>query len=214
MSSNQVSQGHERSGSMFHVADLKTVNVKVQAPFVAAAIRALRSSIFKKSPEVQQALAIAALIEQKYDLSRVDLFVPVSDTICALLEPFSGTLLSGTLHRVGTEIFPALITVLGIPPGNVKAAMGLKEPVDVVRALCTNYTQCVVGPEAGDLTPLITESGVSVIDTTMMPCQLQMGVFAGAGVLTRMFRDTALVEKHCRARGDSTCVYDFTFPTR
>jgi hypothetical protein len=196
---------------MFYVADRKTLSVKVQAPFVVAAIRALRSSIFKKSPEVQQALAIGALIEQKYDLRRVDLFVPVSDTICALLDPFSGTLLSGTLRRVGTEIFPALTTVLGIAPANVKAEMGLNEPADLVRAICSNYTQCVVGPEAGALTPLVTESGMSVIDTTMMPCQLQMGVFAGAGTLTRMFRDSALVEKSCRSKGDSTCVYDFTF---
>ncbi len=214
MSSNQVMQGHERWASIFYVADRKTLNVKLQAPFVVAAIRALRSSIFKKSPEVQQALAIAALIEQKYDLSRVDLFVPALDTLCAVLDPLSGTLLSGTLRRVGTEIFPALITVLGIPPGNVKAAMGLNEPADLVRALCTNYTQCVLGPEAGALTPVDMESGIRVIDTTMMPCQLQMGVFAGAGELTRLYRDSALVEKQCRAKGDSSCVYDIAFTAR
>jgi hypothetical protein len=99
-------------------------------------------------------------------------------------------------------------------PANVKTEMGLHEPADLVRAICGYYTQCVVGPEAGALTPVVTESGMSVIDTTMMPCQLQMGVFAGAGVLTRMFRDNALVEKSCRAKGDSTCTYDFTFTAR
>jgi len=199
---------------MFYIADRKTLNVKVQAPFVMAEIRALRSSIFKKSSEVQQALAVAAVVEQKFDLTRNDLFVPVLDTFCAILDPLSGTLLSGTLRRVGTEIFPALISVLGIPPADVKTAMKIKEPVDLVRVICGYYSQCVVGAEAGALTPLITETGISVIDTTMMPCQLQMGVFAGAGMLTRMFRDSSLVEKQCRARGDATCVYDFTFNFR
>lgn len=196
---------------MFYIADRRTLNVKVQAPFVMAEIRALRASIFKNTAEVQQALAIGAGIEQKYDLNRVDLFLPVIETFCAILDPLSGTLLRGTLRRVGTEVFPALISVLGIPPSNVKPAMGIKEPPDLIRAICGYYSQCVVGPEAGTLAPMITHSGVSVTDTTMMPCQLQMGVFVGAGTLTGMFRDNAVSEKRCRAKGDQACVYEFTF---
>ena len=49
-----------------------------------------------------------------------------------------------------------------------------------------------------------------VTDTTFMPCQLQMGVFLGAGKLTGLFRENALVEKRCRSKGDSVCVYEFT----
>lgn len=196
---------------MFYIADRTNLNVKVQAPFVLAEIRALRSSIFKNTVEVQQALSVAAGIEQKYDLSRVDLFLPVLDTFCAILDPLSGTLLRGTLRRVGNEVFPALISVLGIPRANVKTAMNIKEPPDLVRAICGYYSQCVVGPEAGALSPMITHAGVSVTDTTIMPCQLQMGVFVGAGTMTGMFRDSALVEKRCRAKGDPACVYDFTF---
>lgn len=196
---------------MFYISDRKNLNVKVQAPFVMAEIRALRSSIFKNTAEVQQALAIAAGVEQKYDLSRVDLFLPVIESFCAILDPLSGTLLRGTLRRVGTEVFPALISVLGIPPSNVKAAMGIKEPPDLIRAICGHYTQCVVGPEAGALSPMITQGGVSVTDTTIMPCQLQMGVFVGAGMMTGMFRDSSLAEKRCRSRGDLACVYEFAF---
>jgi hypothetical protein len=48
-------------------------------------------------------------------------------------------------------------------------------------------------------------------DTTFMPCQLQIGVFLGAGKLTGLFRDTALTERRCRSRGDGACVYDFAF---
>ena len=48
-------------------------------------------------------------------------------------------------------------------------------------------------------------------DSSMMPCQLQMGVFVGAGTMTGMFRDSSLVEKRCRAKGDAACVYEFTF---
>jgi hypothetical protein len=196
---------------MFYIADRKTLSSKVQAPFVLAEIRALRSSIFKNTMEVQQALAVAAVVEQKYDLTRTDLFLPVLDTFCSILDPLSGTLLRGTLRRVGNEIFPALISVLGIPPSNVKVAMGLKEPPDLIRAICGYYSQCVIGPEAGSLAPMITHGGVSVTDTSMMPCQLQMGVFVGAGMMTGMFRDSSLVEKRCRAKGDSACQYDFTF---
>lgn len=196
---------------MFYIADRKTLSTKVQAPFVLAEVRALRSSIFKNSPEVQQALAVAAAVEQKYDLSRVDLFLPVLETFCAILDPLAKTLLSGTLRRVGNEVFPALISVLGIPRSNVKAQMGLKDAPDLVRAICGYYSQCVVGPEAGAMTPSASETGITVTDTSMMPCQLQMGVFAGAGTMTGMFRDTALVEKRCRAKGDPACLYEFTF---
>jgi hypothetical protein len=196
---------------MFYIADRKTLSSKVQAPFVLAEIKALRSSIFKNTIEVQQALAVAAVVEQKYDLTRADLFLPVLDTFCAILDPLSGTLLRGTLRRVGNEIFPALISVLGIPAANVKVAMGLKEAPDLIRAICGYYSQCVIGPEAGALAPMITHGGVSVTDTSMMPCQLQMGVFVGAGMMTGMFRDSSLVEKRCRAKGDPSCVYEFTF---
>lgn len=196
---------------MFYIADRKNLNVKVQAPFVMAEIRALRSSIFKKSNEVQQALAVAASVEARYDLSRVDLFLPVLDTFCAILDPLAMTLLTGTLRRVGNEVFPALISVLGIPRGNVKAEMGIKDAGDLVRAICGYYSQCVVGPESGALTPTTTDVGVSVTDTTVMPCQLQMGVFVGAGTMTGLFRDSAVVEKRCRSKGDAACVYDFTF---
>jgi hypothetical protein len=182
---------------MFYIADRKTLSSKVQAPFVAAEIKALRSSIFKNTMEVQQALTVAAVVEQKFDLTRADLFLPVLDTFCAILDPLSGTLLRGTLRRVGNEIFPALISVLGIPPSNVKVAMGLKEPPDLIRAICGYYSQCVIG--------------LSVTDTSMMPCQLQMGVFVGAGTMTGMFRDSSLVEKRCRSKGDTACVYEFTF---
>jgi hypothetical protein len=195
---------------MFYIADRKTLSTKVQAPFVMAEIRALRSSIFKNTMEVQQALSVAAVVEQRYDLTRAELFLPVLDTFCAILDPLSGTLLRGTLRRVGNEVFPALISVLGIPPTNVKGAMGLKEPPDLIRAICGYYAQCVVGPEAGAMLPMITHGGVSVTDTSMMPCQLQMGVFVGAGTMTGMFRDSALVEKRCRAKGDPACVYEFT----
>ncbi|MBC7977079.1 MAG: hypothetical protein H7138_19045 [Myxococcales bacterium] len=176
-----------------------------------AEIRALRSSIFKKSSEVQQALAVAASVEQRYDLTRNDLFLPVLDTFCAILDPLALTLLTGTLRRVGNEVFPALISVLGIPRANVKAEMGIKDGPDLVRAICGYYTQCVVGPESGALTPMVSDGGMTVTDTTVMPCQLQMGVFVGAGIMTGLFRDSALVEKRCRSKGDSACVYEFTF---
>jgi hypothetical protein len=58
---------------------------------------------------------------------------------------------------------------------------------------------------------MVTHGGVSVTDTSMMPCQLQMGVFVGAGTMTGMFRDSSLVEKKCRAKGDPACMYEFTF---
>jgi hypothetical protein len=58
---------------------------------------------------------------------------------------------------------------------------------------------------------VITENGVTVTDTTFMPCQMQMGVFLGAARMTNLFRESALVEKRCRAKGDTVCVYEFTF---
>jgi hypothetical protein len=195
---------------MFYIQDRKTFNARIQAPFVLAEIRALRSSIFKNAPEVQRALAIAAPIERKYDLSRPDLFVPALETACSILEPLSKTVLTGTLRRVGYEVFPQLIAILGIPAANVKAAMGLKDGVDLIRMICTNYAQCVVGPDAGSLTLTTTDSGVSVTDTTFLPCPLQIGAFLGGGQTTGLFRDNALVEKRCRAKGDPACVYDFT----
>lgn len=198
-------------GTMFYIADRKNLNVKVQAPFILAEIRALRSSIFRNSPEVQRALAVAGPVEQKYDLNRVDLFLPALETFCAILDPLAMTILTGTLRRVGYEIFPALASVLGIPAGNVKAAMGLNGPTDLIRMICGEYVQRVVGPDAGALTPTITATSCSVTDTTIMPCQLQMGVFLGAGRMTGLFRDNALVEKRCRSKGDTACVYEFTF---
>ena len=193
-------------------ADRKSLNAKVQAPFVLAEIRALRSSIFKNSVEVLQALAIAPAVEQKYDLNRADLYVPALETFCAILEPLSGTLLTGTMRRVGYEIFPQYVTILGIPKSNLMEAMGIKSKGDLVSLICNSYTQQgVIGPDAGALSPAATPTGMTVTDTTFMPCQLQIGVFLGAAKLTNLFRDSALVEKRCRTKGDTVCVYDFTF---
>jgi len=194
---------------MFYIQDRKNLNAKVQAPFVMAAIRALRSSIFKNSPEVQRAIAIAGTIEHKFELNRPDLFVPALDTLCAILEPLSMSILTGTLRRVGYEIFPQYVSIMGIPIAGVKEAMGLKEGIDVIRLMCSSYLTAVVGPDSGSLAPLITEASVSVTDTTFMPCQLQMGVFIGAGKATGLYRESAVVEKRCRGKGDTVCVYEF-----
>lgn len=196
---------------MFYIQDRKTFDSKVQAPFVMAMIRALRSSIFKSTKEVQRALAIATTIERKYDLNRIDLFLPALDTSCAILEPLSMTMLTGTLRRVGYEIFPQVLAIAGVPVTNVKAAMGLKDGVDLLRMVCGNYSQVVIGADAGSLTLTTTESSVTVADTTWSPCQLQMGVFLGAGQVTGLFRDSALVEKRCRSKGDNVCLYEFSF---
>jgi hypothetical protein len=92
------------------------------------------------------------------------------------------------------------------------AAMGIKDKVDLVRVICTSYTeQGVIGPDAGTLTPLVTETGTTVTDTTFMPCQLQMGVFIGAAKMTHLFRENALVETRCRSKGDAVCAYEFAF---
>lgn len=192
---------------MYYPSDHQ-LNAKIQAPFVLAEIRALRSSIFKNSPEVQRAIAVADKIERTYDLTRGDLFIPALDTFCAVLEPFAQTILTGTMRRVGYEIFPQYVSILGIPAAGVKAAMSLTSGADLVRHICGAYNMCVVGPDAGALTPQVGTSMATVTDTTFMPCQLQMGVFLGAAKLTGLFRESALVEKRCRARGDSACVYD------
>ena len=68
----------------------------------------------------------------------------------------------------------------------------------------------MIGPDAGKLLPEVVGSTVTVTDSTFMPCQLQMGVFLGAGKLTGLYRDNTLVERRCRAKGDTVCVYDFT----
>jgi hypothetical protein len=191
--------------------DRRNVRAKIQAPFVLAEIRALRASIFKKTQEVQTALAIADRVEQSYDLHRAELFIPAGDTWCAILDPFAMTVLTGTLRRIGYEIFPQYVSILGIQPGNVKTAMDIKVPADLVRTICEAYSRCVVGEDAGMLAPEVQGSTVVVTDTTIIPCQLQMGVFLGAGKLTGLFRENVLVEKRCRNKGDSVCSYEFVF---
>jgi hypothetical protein len=191
--------------------DRKNVRAKIQAPFVLAEIRALRASIFKKTQEVQTALAIADRVEQSYDLHRAELFIPAGETWCAILDPFAMTVLTGTLRRIGYEIFPQYVSILGIQPGNVKTAMDIKVPADLVRTICEAYSRCVVGEDAGMLAPEVHGSTVVVTDTTIIPCQLQMGVFLGAGKLTGLFRENVLVEKRCRNKGDSVCSYEFVF---
>lgn len=89
--------------------------------------------------------------------------------------------------------------------------MELRAPADLIRVICAAYNKCVVGDEAGTLTPGMDGARPTVTDTTIMPCQLQMGVFLGAGQLTGLFRDGALTETRCRTRGDSACVYEFAF---
>jgi hypothetical protein len=212
MNPDQFVHGQDLFAAMFHITDRKNFDARVQAPYVLAEIRALRSSIFKNSPEVQRAISIGGPIEQKYDLTRPDLYVPALETFCAILEPFAMTILTGTLRRVGYAIFPQYTQILGVPKDNVKEAMGIKDRNDLIRLICTSYsTQGVLGANAGTLTPAETESGMLVTDTTFIPCQLQMGVFVGAGMMTGMFRDSALVEQKCRSKGAQACVYSFTF---
>jgi serine/threonine protein kinase len=189
----------------------RSPTTRIQAPFVLAEIRALRSSIFKRSREVQSALAIAEKVEHSYDLHDAELFLPLDDTWCAILEPFELTVVTGTLRRIGYEIFPQYVSILGIPAPEVNTAMELRGPTDLIRVICAAYNKCVVGDEAGTLTPGMDGARPTVTDTTLMPCQLQMGVFLGAGQLTGLFRDSALTETRCRSRGDSACVYEFAF---
>src|SRR3954464_13631094 len=158
-------------------SDSKNVRAKIQAPFVLAEIRALRSSIFKKTQEVQTALAVADRVAQSYDLHRGDLFIPAADSWCAILDPFAMTVLTGTLRRIGYEIFPQYVSILGIQPGNVKTAVDIKVPADLVRTICEAYTRCVVGEAAGMLTPESNGSTVTVVDSTSFSCKVQRGVF-------------------------------------
>jgi len=196
---------------MLYIRDRKTFDAKVLAPFVLTEIRALRSSIFKGTPEVQRALAIAGPIERKYNLTRNDLWVPALETAIAILEPLAGTMLTGTLRRIGYELFPQFVAIMGIPAANVKVAMGIKDGADLVRTMCNNFAQCVTGPDAGAMTFAATASGATVTDTTFLPCQLQMGALLGGGQLAGVFRDNALVERRCRSKGDTVCVFEFTF---
>jgi len=196
---------------MYYPTDRKSLNVTIQAPFVLAEIRALRASIFKSSPEIQRALAIADKIERTYELDRADLFIPALETYCAILEPFALTILTGTLRRIGYEMFPQYLSILGITKEKVKTALDVTTGADVVRFICGSYGKCVVGPDSGALTPSGSGSTLTITDNTFMPCQLQMGVFLGAGRFTGLFRDSAAVEKRCRAKGDSVCSYEFTF---
>jgi len=191
--------------------DRKASTSKIQAPFVLAEIRALRSSVFKKSPEIQSALAIADKVEHAYDLQRTDLFVPALDTFCAILQPLVATLLTGTLRRIGYEIFPEWVSILGLQRSDVRTAMKLRTGADLVRVICEAYSKCVIGIDAGTLVPRASGSTLTVTDTTILPCQLQMGVFLGAGRLTELFHDSVLTEKRCRSRGDNVCTYELAF---
>lgn len=194
---------------MYYPSDNRRLNATIQAPFVLAEIRAIRSSVFKSSPEVQRSVLLAEKVERSYDLTKAELFIPALDTFCALLEPFAGTLLTGTMRRVGYEMFPQYVNILGIPAANVKAAMNIKTAADLVRTICGAYSTCVLGEDAGALTPETRGTGVVVTDTSFMPCQLQMGVFLGAGKLTGLLREGMLVERRCRAKGDKSCLYEF-----
>jgi hypothetical protein len=182
---------------------------RIQAPFVLAEIRALQGSIFRRAPEVQSALAVANRLEHAYDLRRADLFLPASDTFCAVLEPFSTTtVLTGTLRRIGYEIFPQYMSILGVPARAVKETLHLHTRADLVRLICDAYSKCVVGSDAGSLTARVTGTIATITDTTFMPCQLQIGVFLGAGKLTSLYAESLLTEKRCRLRGDPACVYE------
>jgi hypothetical protein len=194
---------------MYYPSAWQQLNATIQAPFVLAEIRALRESAFKGSPEIQRALAIAEKVEQAYDLQRADLFIPALETFCAIIEPFALTILTGTLRRIGYEFFPQYVSILGIPRESVKAKLNLKKSTDLIRLIGDMYSQYVAGPDAGTLTAELSGNTVTITDTTFLPCQLQLGVFLGAGNFTGMFQDNALVKKHCRAKGDRACTYEF-----
>jgi hypothetical protein len=117
---------------MFYPSDRASFNPKIQAPFVLAQIRALKGSIFKSSKEVQQAILVADEVAARYDLTRGDLFIPARETFAAILEPLSGTIHAGTLRRIGLEIFPQYVAILGIPEAQVKQAMNVNSVPDVV----------------------------------------------------------------------------------
>jgi len=194
---------------MYYLSGTKRLHAQVQAPLLLAEIRALRTSSLERSPAVQQALAIADRVEQRHDLSRADLFVPAVATFCAILEPLAEACFAGTLRRVGHEIFPQYVAILGIPAAHVKSAMQLHEAADLVRRICGVYTACVAGPESGALVTEVVGGRVCVTDTSLLPCALQIGIFLGAGRLTGLICESALVEHRCRSRGDSVCSYDF-----
>jgi hypothetical protein len=89
--------------------------------------------------------------------------------------------------------------------------MHLHHATDLVRTICDAYNECVIGADAGTLRATVTGTTATVTDTTFMPCQLQIGVFLGAGKITGMFRERVFSERRCRGRGDSACVYELTF---
>jgi len=193
---------------MYYPSGTERSNARIQAPLLLAEIRALRRSSIERSPEVQQALAIADKVEQRYDLSRADWFVPASDTLFAILEPLAQPHLASALRDVGHEIFPQYVAILGIPAANVNTAMQLHCGADLVRRICRIYSDSVVGPASGALVPDVVGARAGVTDTSLLPCPLQIGIFRGAGKLTGLFGESALVEHRCRSRGDTACAYD------
>jgi hypothetical protein len=80
---------------------------------VLAEIRALRSSIFKSSPEVQRAIAIADKIEQSYDCSAPTCSFPRSRRSCRPRTVHDDHL-TGTMRRVGW-IFRSMSPSWGFP---------------------------------------------------------------------------------------------------
>ena len=196
---------------MYYPSGHRRLDAKVRAPFVLAELRALRIAISERSPALQRALEIADDIEHNHDLSRADLFVPALDTSCALLEPFEHSMVTGALRQIGNALFPQYVSILGIPPANVRTALQVSAGGDLVRTICGAYTDCIVGPDAGALVADVTAAGAMITDTSFLPCQLQIGVLLGAGALTGLFCDTALIETRCRSRGDGACAYELAF---
>jgi len=170
-----------------------------------------REAEHQGSSSLWAALAIAERVEHSYDLTRDDLFVPAADTFSAILEPFARSVLTGTLREIGYEMFPQYISVLKIPPANVKVALSITKPEDVIRAVCDGFRRSVTGSDAGMLVQSTTGSTTTVTDTTFLPCALFMGIFLGAGNLTGLFRSNALIERRCRGNGERACSYDFMF---
>lgn len=193
---------------MYYPSGHRRLDAKVQASFVLAELRALRAAISERSRALERALEIADDIEQNHDLSRADLFVPALDTCCALLEPFEHSMLTGALRQIGNALFRQYVSILGIPPAKVRAALRVTTGGDLVRAICAAYTTSIVGPDAGALVADVTSAGATITDTGFLPCQLQIGVLLGAGALTGLFGDAALIETRCRSRGDVVCAYE------
>ena len=196
---------------MYIPPNRRGMSAKVQAPYVLAEIRALRSSLFKKTPEVKAALAIADRVEQTYDLTRTDLFLPVPETMNAIIEPLATSVFTGTLREIGYEMFPQYLSILNIPRANAKATLGLATPDDLIRFVCDAYSKSVIGSDAGALEPSTAGSTTTVTDTSVVPCELNMGVFTGAGQVTGLFRSNVVTERRCRANGNHACSYDFAF---